>query len=173
AESSDASDEARDILSRWEEVLKLLESNPEALVGRLDWVTKRFLLRQTVDEGAELSIKKKVDIKYHELSPDGYYRQLQTTGVTRSLLPTEAIERATESPPQDTPATVRHHYLQKLIGSSQLLRVNWDTITVGHGWNALKIELRDPPSNLDDTDLNLPTLPSDVPPSFFDEKDVP
>lgn len=172
AEAPHATDDARDILHRWEEVLTLLETNPEALVGRLDWVTKRFLLRQTVDEDAELSVKKKVDIKYHELSPDGYYRQLQTTGVTRSLLPLEAIERATEFPPRDTPATVRHRYMEKLAGSNRLLRVNWDTITVGQGWNAMKIELRNPPENLADTDLELPTPPPDLPPSYFDEKDA-
>ena len=48
-----ATDEAREILKRWTEALNLLELNPEALVGRLDWVTKRFLLRQTMEEGGQ------------------------------------------------------------------------------------------------------------------------
>ena len=144
AESKDATEEARDILSRWNEVLSLLEADPDELVGRLDWVTKRFLLGQTTEPSDGLTIKKKIDIRYHELSSDGYYRQLESTGVTRSILASEDIERATRQPPQDTPATVRSQYLRNYGPSGQVVGVNWNTITLGPVWDERQIDLTRP-----------------------------
>jgi proteasome accessory factor A len=168
AESPDATNEARDILERWDEALTLLETNPDALVGRLDWVTKRFLLRQTVEEGDDEAVKKKIDIRYHELSPDGYYRRLESTGVTRTILFPEEIEQATKNPPKATPATIRSRFIRELAHQNQALRVNWDTLIIGRGFSAKRIVIADLP-----TDGPMPGLHVFVPPEppELDEKD--
>jgi proteasome accessory factor A len=140
-ESKDTSDEAKDILNRWGEVLSLLETNPSALVGRLDWVTKRYLLETTTEESDDLAVKKKIDLRYHELSADGYYRQLETTGITRAVLTPEEIEAATQTPPKDTPATIRSRYLKTFAPSQRILGVNWNTITISQDFETKHIEL--------------------------------
>src|SRR5690606_37652859 len=60
--------EARDVLRRWEEVLDSLADDPESLVGARDWVTKQFVL-QKAGRGTSWNARKKIDLKYHELSP--------------------------------------------------------------------------------------------------------
>ena len=62
--------EAHDILNRWQDVLQTLERDPERLVGRIDWVTKSFLLKQSGTED-NIDAWQKIDIKYHELSDKG------------------------------------------------------------------------------------------------------
>ncbi len=172
AESPDANDEARDILSRWGEVLSLLETNPGALVGRLDWITKRFLLEQTQDADADTdqAVKKKIDIRYHELSPDGYYRRLETTGCTRAILSADEIEDATHFPPHDSPATKRSRYLRAFSRAEKTLRVNWNTITLGRGSDAKTIELNEPEET--EPELESPTPLPNHPPIDPDEKDI-
>ena len=113
-------------------------------MGRLDWITKRFLLEQTLEDENDLPVKKKIDIRYHELSPDGYYRRLETTGCTRAILSAEEIEDAIHFPPHDTPATKRSRYLRTFSRAEKTLRVNWNTITLGRGSDATTIELNDP-----------------------------
>lgn len=150
SESGEATNEAKDILERWDEVLTLLETNPDELIGRLDWVTKQFLLRQAADDDADAAVKKKIDIRYHELTPDGYYRRLESTGVTRSVLFTEEIERATKIPPKATPATIRSRFMRDLANRNRGLRVNWDTIIIGRGWKARRIAISDLEPPIDD-----------------------
>ncbi len=168
AESSEATDEARDILKRWDEVLTLLETAPDELIGRIDWVTKRFLLGQTTQETDDLAIKKKIDIRYHELSPEGYYRQLESTGITRAILTPEEIEQATQQPPQNTPATARSYYLRTFGPGKQITGVNWNQITLGRQDDIRIIDLTDP---VPTSNLEPPTPLPDVFPTDPDEKD--
>jgi proteasome accessory factor A len=141
ADSNDATEEAKDILNRWGEVLLHLLTDSKTLVGRLDWVTKRYLVDTTTEPADDIAVKKKIDLRYHELSADGYYRQLESTGVTRSILTQDEIEAATGSPPRDTPATIRSRYLKTYAPSQKVLGVNWNTITISQGFETKHIEL--------------------------------
>jgi proteasome accessory factor A len=77
--------EARDVLHRWELALDALADDPQSLVGTLDWVTKRFVLDKA-GRGASWEARKKIDIRYHELSPQGYFQRLRATGIVGELL---------------------------------------------------------------------------------------
>ncbi|WP_166825620.1 proteasome accessory factor PafA2 family protein [Thalassoroseus pseudoceratinae] len=132
--------EAKAVLKRWEEVLDLLLSDQEQLIGRLDWVTKRYLLSQS-EPDSDPDVQKKIDIRYHELSTDGYFQQLTTTGLTRSILQTEEIDRATRLPPPNTPATLRSRYIREFSVENVAFQVNWNTVTVGRGPKARVIDL--------------------------------
>ena len=81
----DAPAEARDVLRRWEVALDALADDPQSLVGTLDWVTKRFVLDKSA-RGASWEARKKIDIRYHELSPQGYFQRLRATGIVGELL---------------------------------------------------------------------------------------
>jgi len=46
----------KEVLERWEEVLSKLETKPEAMVGEIDWITKKWLLERYLKrEGITLS----------------------------------------------------------------------------------------------------------------------
>lgn len=138
--------EASDILHRWEDALEgLVESKqrgrPAArLIGTLDWVTKRYLLEDLGDD-APWSAKKKIDIRYHELSDDGYFQQLHQAGVGTTIADPAEIERAMRVPPPNSPATARGQYIREFSGGDEFVTANWRTVTLGRGFRARVIRL--------------------------------
>ncbi len=133
--------EALEVLRRWRDVLDAIAAqNTSQLIGRIDWVTKQWLIQQAqTDRFAE---KKKIDLRYHELSPQGYYRRLQTTGQMSQLVSEAEIERAMRNPPANTPATTRGRYIREFAAGSLPLSVAWDRIRIGRGRRATVIRLR-------------------------------
>ena len=117
-------EEAEDILERWKNVLDALESNPDTLIGRVDWVTKRFLLRQTAPHPS-WAVTKKIDLKYHQLGEEGYYSQFTKTEFFVPVIDRNEIERATRLPPPDSPAIRRSNLIREYsaIGSP----ISWTT----------------------------------------------
>jgi len=127
-----APDEAREVLRRWEETLDALADDQDSLVGALDWVTKRFVL-QKAGRGTSWNARKKIDLKYHELSPDGYFERLKATGVVLSLLEPGEIEFARRNPPSGTPASVRGRYIREFAGGDEVVTANWSKVYIGRG----------------------------------------
>ena len=123
--------EAIEVLRLWEEMLDGLEHEPMQLFGRVDWVMKRYLLDQATAESFET--RKKIDIRYHELTPAGYFRQLEQTGRVERFIDDEMIERAKRTPPSDTPATMRAHYIREFVDDAGGVEANWKCVTVGSG----------------------------------------
>jgi hypothetical protein len=127
-----APDEAREVLRRWELVLDALADNPQSLVGTLDWVTKRFILAKS-GKGAAWEACKKIDIRYHELSPQGYFQRLKGTGVVGEIVSQAEIDHARRNPPAGTPAAVRGHYIREFSDDEQGMSANWQAVFLGHG----------------------------------------
>lgn len=141
--------EAREVLRLWEDSLNALEERREdptsddsvsPLMGRLDWFTKQHLL-DTAGKNANWSARKKIDIRYHELSPDGYFQLLKAVGVAPTLVEPEELARAVRTPPPDTPATTRGHYIREFSESTQPISVNWKRVVIGRGRGAKTIHL--------------------------------
>lgn len=132
--------EAMQILRLWEETLDALEHDPSELVGSLDWVTKQFLLEKA-GYGASWEVRKKIDLRYHELSPDGYFDRLQATGLVKTLLDPSEIDYAIRNPPAGTPATVRGRYIREFGGGEEPIFVNWRRVFLGKGRQAKIIDL--------------------------------
>lgn len=139
--SAGASEEACDVLARWEAVLGGLEADRQRLVGRLDWVTKRYLIETTGSAAGEPA-RRKIDLRYHELSPDGYFAQLQAAGVGGSILEDGEIERAMSTPPAGTPASDRGRYVQEFSGEPPRAKVSWTRVRIGKGLRPRVISLR-------------------------------
>lgn len=135
----DPGDEALDVLDRWEDVLDRLDEDRESLVGRVDWVTKKFLLDRAADLPADA--RKKIDLRYHEISPQGYFEQLQQTGLVRTLVDEEERDRAMRNAPSSTPAAVRGRYIREFADGGVALTVDWQQIQLGAGREAKKIDL--------------------------------
>jgi len=128
----DAPPEARDVLRRWELVLDSLSDDPQSLVGTLDWATKQFVLDKAA-RGASWESRKKIDIRYHELSPQGYFQRLKATGIVVDLLSPEEIEHARRNPPMGTPAAVRGRYIREFAADNEEIAANWHAVYIGHG----------------------------------------
>ena len=140
-DKTESNEEAEDILRRWKEVLDALESNNRSeLIGRLDWVTKLHLL-EAAEGRSTAENRRKIDIKYHELSTEGYFHQLKSTGVVHEILDEDQVERAIRTAPSDTPATTRGQYIREFAQGSEPLKVNWSKVVIGSGWHAKVLRL--------------------------------
>ncbi len=129
AEAPTTSLEAREVLTAWRETLDALETDPEALVGRIDWVTKRTLIARA-GFGASEAVNKKIDLRYHELGT-GYFAELDARGLAPRLVEEADIDAAIETPPEDSPAWVRGRLVQRLARSGTRASVSWQEVRVG------------------------------------------
>ncbi len=122
--------EAVEVLQRWEEVLDALETSPERLFGSIDWVTKQSLLEQA-GRDAPWEARKKIDLRYHELSPEGYFARLEQAGLAPRLVDDQEIEAAIRTPPGDSPASTRGRYIREFSRGLDGLKVNWEFVILG------------------------------------------
>jgi proteasome accessory factor A len=136
----DAPAEARDVLRRWEAALDALADDPQSLIGTLDWVTKRFILDKA-GRGASWEARKKIDIRYHELSPQGYFQRLRTTGIVCDLLGPEEVEHARRNPPAGTPAAVRGRFIREFADDEEGVSANWQAVFLGPARDAKIVRL--------------------------------
>jgi proteasome accessory factor A len=142
ASAPDAPQEARDVVRLWRDTLDKMEHDRSALVGRLDWVTKQFLLEQA-GSGLPYAARKKIDLRYHELSTEGYFAQFQKTGSAPAIVSDEEIDQATRLPPVASPAWRRARYIREFSGAG-LLRIDWRFLTVrGDGGKKQVIDLHE------------------------------
>lgn len=144
----DAPAEAWNILQLWEEVLDELQAEAdrsdsfEGLVGVLDWVTKKYLLDHAGYD-QEWESRKKIDICYHELSEDGYFRALADNELVTACLAAQEIDRAGRTPPPNSPAATRGRYIREFARSGTQVTANWKTVTLGTHWGARVIRIAD------------------------------
>ncbi len=121
-------EEVDDLLARWRDVLQRLATDRDSLIGRVDWITKQYLLEEAAND-VSTAAKKKIDIKYHELSPGGYFRRLEESGLHCRVLSDEEVVRAMRLPPGGTPATTRARLIREFSGVG--LRVGWKSLSNG------------------------------------------
>lgn len=117
-DSYPASSEELEILAQWRQALELLESQPEQLFGKVDWVTKKTLMdhylasRKLSWEEVEAADSVyydllQMDLQYHVLdSQNGlFYRAIQ--GKADGWLALDLIDRARKQAPPLTRAWLR------------------------------------------------------------------
>ncbi|MEO8428785.1 MAG: proteasome accessory factor PafA2 family protein, partial [Verrucomicrobiota bacterium] len=79
--------ETDDLLNLWENTLWDLARSPEALVGRVDWITKRWLFQQFIDQ-ERISWSdpwlKSQDLEFHQVDPARLTRHDQILGDVRA-----------------------------------------------------------------------------------------
>ncbi|MDP6468863.1 MAG: proteasome accessory factor PafA2 family protein [Pirellulaceae bacterium] len=142
----DVPEEAEEIIQLWEQALSSLEEMSRSaatslsMFGSLDWVTKKYLIDKA-GQGATWEEKKKIDIRYHELSPEGYHQLLVPAGMASVLVTNEEIDRARRSAPANSPATTRGHYIREFADGDEPVRANWQHVVIGRGWGAKVVRL--------------------------------
>ena len=101
-ENTNIDEETDWILQEWEHVINQLEQDPLQLVGKIDWITKRWLLDSFVqDEGIGWDDPwlASLDLEYHNLDPErGLFFGLEADGRGQGLCPRShrAVRRAAE-----------------------------------------------------------------------------
>ena len=146
ARRPEAPEEAHEVVAAWEEVLDGLEQLqhsgqlPACLIGTVDWVTKKQLLDEA-GNNIPWEARKKIDICYHELAPLGYFQMLQAAGLTAPIVTPQELERAVRTPPPNSPATMRGHYIREFSSDDTELSVNWKCVVIGRGCNGRSIRL--------------------------------
>ena len=126
--------EADWVLDEWRFVLDALVCDPMALVDRVDWVTKKWLLESFMEsEGLDWQDTwvQSLDLEYHNLNPGkGLYFDLRDQGITRKVVSDEMVNRAIVTPPQDTRARARSAVMRELTGHKARYVIDWDSIYV-------------------------------------------
>src|SRR4051794_39240759 len=127
---SDADDDTREVLDRWESVLTRLEADPMTLSRELDWVAKLTLLEgyRSRDGLAWSSPRlEAIDLQYADVRPDrGLYNVLVAKGRFERLLDETEVERAAHEPPEDTRAYFRGRCIAKY--SDAVAAASWDSV---------------------------------------------
>jgi proteasome accessory factor A len=134
---------AAEVLRLWHETLDALGRDPSRLVGRLDWVTKRHLL-DAAGPSASADERRKLDMRYHELSPEGYYLRLEAAGVAPVVAEPEEIVAAIDHPPEGSPAAARGRLIRQSAESGNAVRVGWSSavVTDARGTRVVRLDER-------------------------------
>jgi proteasome accessory factor A len=119
------------VLSEWRLALEALENGPETLVGRVDWITKRWLLRQFVEsEGLDWSDDwlKSLDLEFHHVDPERNLAWPTVAEGTPWTPSPEAVAAAMDQPPADTRAAVRGRAVRELAGRKVAAFLDWEVV---------------------------------------------
>ena len=136
------------VLAAWRDVLDALARDPQELIGRLDWVTKKWLLDAFAEaEGLnwerpeDRAWLQSQDLEYHNIDPaEGLYPVLEAAGQVERVVSAEAVAWALVNPPGDTRAYFRGKILQKFAAAVRSL--NWDSIELERDGRAEVIDLK-------------------------------
>jgi proteasome accessory factor A len=140
--------EAPLVLYRWRELLNAViafrknASDVAAALGRVDWLSKRWMIDK-LGSDAEWSARKKVDLRYHELSEDGYFNQLMQTRPELRLVDEEQIARRRRSPPPSSPAARRGWMIREFADSDESMQSEWAFAMVGRGRSRRRVEFEE------------------------------
>ncbi|MBE7437267.1 MAG: proteasome accessory factor PafA2 family protein [Spirochaetales bacterium] len=123
--------EEHETVRLWRETLDSLAADRSRMLGRLDWVSKEYLLA-TAGAGASFPVLRKIDIGYHELER-GYYDELRRAGVALLRFSSAEVHRARLEPPDNERARLRSSFIKAAAFSGERLTVSWDKISSPRG----------------------------------------
>ncbi len=110
------------VLAEWETVLRDLRGEHTALVGRVDWASKLWLLetyRESERVGWDDPMLKSLDLEYHNLHPEkSLYHGLIQEGRVPRLTTDSFIESAADHAPRNTRALGRGELVKYLLAGA-------------------------------------------------------
>jgi proteasome accessory factor A len=123
------------VLREWAATLDALARDRASLIGRVDWVTKQWLL-ETFAQDARVAWDDpwlvSLDLAYHHLDPGrGLFRALQADGTAGPVATPDAVTRAVRNPPEDTRAAIRGLCVSRYGG--EIESIQWAKIVTRSG----------------------------------------
>jgi proteasome accessory factor A len=133
------------VLKEWAQVLQSLPNSRIELVGKIDWVTKHWLLESFV-ESEQLDWTDpwlaSLDLEYHNLHPDrGLYLGLEAEGRITRLCQDWEIEAAIHNGPIDTRGGLRGLCVQRF--RKDIESVQWERIEFRHNETKHLLDMSD------------------------------
>ena len=129
------------MLDVWKATLADLAADPELLVGKADWVTKRWLFRQFMArekiEWTDPWLKAQ-DLEFHQVDPARSLGLALARTPEGWVLSDKEIADATNQAPQNTRAGVRSRLMKLLQNHSLRYFVDWEVIDA-EGLNSLNL----------------------------------
>jgi Pup amidohydrolase len=133
------------ILREWGETLRLLTHNRTELIGKLDWVTKLWLLETFVREeriGWDDPWLASLDLEYHNMSTErGLFLGLEADGKAWRMTTEADIEQALSAGPRDTRGGLRGLCVRRF--SNQIKSMQWERIQFSGGLLSKTLEMGD------------------------------
>ncbi len=132
-------DVAFDILEQWEATLGALQSDPDSLNGRVDWITKKRIIDGYIardDLAADASKLIAIDVQYHDVREGKLFDKMRARGEITELATRQEVINATNHPPETTRAYFRGRVLSKFADAVH--SANWDSVTLDIGEPSLK-----------------------------------
>ena len=117
------------VLTHWESVLNDIPKGPEALLGRVDWASKYWMLSEFKKEENipwQDPWLKSQDLEYHNLNrQSGLYWGLEESGDAFRKTSDQAIDHAKTHPPKGTRADGRGELIRALMGTHAGYLIDW------------------------------------------------
>lgn len=133
------------ILAEWEKVLYQLTGERSQLVGKLDWVTKQWLLETFIREeriGWDDPWLASLDLEYHNVDPErGLFLGLEAEGKAWRLTTEKDIGQALSSGPPDTRGGLRGLCVRRF--PDQITGMQWERIQFTGGLRARTLDMSD------------------------------
>ena len=140
-------DEKKDIYEKFVYVIACLKKNPALLYGKLDWITKKIVIEQSLKKygstwenyrdkmvvinGEETPLSdhvQTIDLQYHNIDEsNSIYYLLERKGHMERIVSDEEIKLAMTEPPEGTRAKIRGKFIKKYHNEPHA-HVNWDYI---------------------------------------------
>lgn len=117
------------IIEAWESALSDFHKGPEALIGRVDWAGKYWMLNDfRTSENLEWDDPwiKSLDLEYHNLNKEtGLFWGLEECGDSFRKTTDAAVERAKTNPPRGTRAHGRGELIKALTDNQTVYLIDW------------------------------------------------
>jgi proteasome accessory factor A len=129
--ASRGSDKLTDgLITEWSDALDALSAGePELLVRKVDWVTKKMLIERYCEKNdLPLTHPKAslMDLSYHDVNRDrGLYYLLERAGKVDRAVDNARIQKAMREPPQTTRAKLRGEFIRQAKQKRRDYTVDW------------------------------------------------
>lgn len=124
------------VLTEWEAILDGLESDPMALDDRIDWVAKRKIVEEYMQEEGLAwgdDALHSIDLEYHNIDPEkSLFHAWQGMGKTKRTVTEAGIALAMTDPPQNTRAKGRSKLVEQVVRrrDSKFYMFDWNGVAL-------------------------------------------
>ena len=129
------------LLDIWEQVLSGLATNSPELIGKVDWVTKHWLLRRFMEQEKITwsdGWLKSQDLEFHHADPARNLALALDSTPEPWRIPAEQISAAMRRPPENTRASARSRAMHALQESISDYYIDWEMMGT-NGCNPLQL----------------------------------
>jgi hypothetical protein len=129
------------LLDVWGSTLKALATEPQALIGKVDWITKHWLLRKFMEQEKldwDSAWLKAQDLEFHHIDPARSLGLALCQSPPQWELSDKAIDAAVMEPPANSRAHARSGVMRLLKEHAPPYSIDWEIVGV-EGINALNL----------------------------------